>query len=90
MTQSIKQAADAALKGDAKTSNQYLQAAGLIGEMAVKDLINTGDFVPLKPATIANRFRDRRTQTRRQDEEHYLALVAGGMSPEGAPSFGAA
>jgi hypothetical protein len=80
----LEKAADAALRGDKKASDEYLNAAGLTGEIAARDAIQEGDFVPLSPYTIANRFLDRRTQTRRQDEEHYLALVAGGMSPEGA------
>jgi hypothetical protein len=80
----LKQAAEAALRGDTAQSNQYLQAAGLIGEIGAKDAIQDGDFVPLKPETIANRWRDRRTKSMRQDEIHYGELVAGGMSPEGA------
>jgi hypothetical protein len=80
----LRQAADAALTGDTKASNQYLQAAGIIGEMGAKDAISGGDFVPLKPETIANRHRQRRTASLRQDEIHYLALVDAGMTPEGA------
>lgn len=80
----LRKAAEAALWCDTSKANQHLQAAGIIGETGAKDEISKGNFVPLKPETIANRHRDRRTQSMRQDEEHYLALVAGGMSPEGA------
>ena len=80
----LQKAADAALSRDTEKATQHMERAGLIGEIGAKDAISNGAFVPLQPGTIEERYRDRRTQTRRQDEEHYLALVKDGMSPEGA------
>ena len=43
------------LSGDATAGEVALTKAGLIGETAVKDQITDGSFVPLAPATLANR-----------------------------------
>jgi hypothetical protein len=77
----LKKASQATLRGDSKTAEKHLTAAGLIGELSAKDAIENGNFVPLKPATVRNRHRSRQTQSMRQSELHYLDLVKSGMSP---------
>lgn len=80
----MREAAKATMSGQNEVATKFLTAAGMLAANSVKNEINTGDFLPLSPKTIANRFKARRTQTMRQSEIHYLALVAAGMPPEGA------
>lgn len=77
----LKKAAESVLSGDSKKTAALLNAAGTIAESSVKLEINTGNFVPLKPATIRARRYGRNTQSMRAAEKNYLALIAGGMSP---------
>lgn len=53
--QRLKKAADAALDGDSNKVDQQLHAAGLIGQNAVRNKINSGDFAPLSDATLEAR-----------------------------------
>lgn len=57
-----------ALKDDAKGCNEVLERTALKTADAVKNYMQTADFEPLKPATIANRNRSRLTQGKRQEE----------------------
>lgn len=59
----MKQAAAYALNGDLPGAERALHAAGLTASTAIKNAINTGDFEPLAPATIAGRLRRGRTGT---------------------------
>lgn len=80
----LKGAVTATLDGESGKAQQELVAAGLIAEAGAKDEIQTGDFVPLQPSTIRSRMRGRGTQSRRESEEQYLALIKGGASPADA------
>lgn len=77
----LKGAARAALDGNKGAVDRELAVAGLEAEMGAKHEIHTGDFVPLKPATIRNRRRGRGTKSRREAEEAYLEMVKNGVSP---------
>lgn len=74
----------AALDGKADVALNELRAAGIIGMTYVKRELRTGNFVPLKPATVANRFRSRDTLSRRTNEDRYLQLVGWGTGQPGA------
>src|ERR1700749_1538368 len=76
----------AALDGKPDKSDKELVAAGLIAEASAKREISTGNFIPLSPLTVANRYRQRGTQTRRANEEQYLRLIDQGVSPSAAQS----
>lgn len=80
----LRQAAQATLAGHADRTDQYLHQAGAIGVASVRNEITTGNFVPLKPRTIANRWRQRRTQSMRRSELGYLTLIDKGMDPAAA------
>jgi len=83
----LGQAGKAALVGDTAGVDRALHAAGLLASASVKRKITEGPFEPLAPATIAARFRQRGTKSRRKGEEFYRALVAGGMEAWAAQEF---
>ncbi|HEX4268880.1 MAG TPA: hypothetical protein VHY36_13410 [Steroidobacteraceae bacterium] len=85
-THQLELAAKAAFKGDATAMDMRLEMAGQIAATGAKREISYGDFIPLKPSTIRNRRRGRRTKSMRAAEQQYLTLVAGGMSEEDAQS----
>lgn len=76
----------AAIDGKSAVADKELVAAGLIAELSAKREINTGNFIPLKPETVAWRYLQRNTKTRRPNEERYLKLIDQGMSPADAQS----
>lgn len=80
----LRAACNAALDGDATQATQWLARAGIVAENYAKREISTGDFVPLKPATVAARRNSRDTQSRRKGESRYMELVDAGMSPASA------
>jgi hypothetical protein len=80
----LRGAYDAALDGEPAKAHQELTRAGIVAENSAKREITTGNFVPLSPATIAARRYSRDTQTQRESEERYLALVRGGATPAAA------
>lgn len=82
----LRGACAAALDGKPDTADKELVSAGLIAESSAKREITTGDFVPLKPETVAWRFLQRGTKTRRASEERYLDLIDQGVSPADAQS----
>lgn len=45
------------MNGDAQAAERDLHAVGLIAQNAIRNRIQTGPFVPLKPATLAARRR---------------------------------
>lgn len=77
-------AANATIDGDSKKAMQCLNQAGMLGQSGARDRINTGDFEPLAPSTIANRHRSRGTASMRDSEVQYLKMIGEGMSPEAA------
>lgn len=84
ITPRMKAAAKAAMDGDSSRVDQQLNAAGLLGRASAKKKIDSGEFEPLKPATVRNRRRARKTQSMRADEKKYLALIAAGETSEAA------
>lgn len=80
----MKGAVSATLDGNSGRAQQELVAAGLVAETGAKNEIETGDFEPLKPATIRARKYGRGTQSRRPSEEQYLNLVKSGVPPADA------
>lgn len=84
ITPRMKAAAKAAMDGDTNRVDQQLHAAGLLGQIGAQKKIDSGEFEPLKPATVRNRRRNRKTKSMRADEKKYLALIAAGETPEAA------
>lgn len=74
-------AARAAARGKLHEIDVHLNSAGMVAVSSIKQELRTGAFEPLKPATIANRYRQRMTQSRRASEVRYMKLVRGGMDP---------
>jgi hypothetical protein len=85
-TDRLKGAAQATLRGDTKKADQLLNDAGIIGMGGARSEIRYGDFEPLKPSTIRNRFRSRGAKSRRENEEVYLYLIRMGVHPAAAQS----
>lgn len=54
-TAKLRDAATAAFEGKPARADRNLHAAGLIGQRAVRNKIQTGPFVPLSPVTLAKR-----------------------------------
>lgn len=79
----LKAAANAALDGNAKKSDQHLNEAGIIAANEVRGMINSNLPPPLAPSTIANRHRQRGTKMR-ESEQVYMDLVAKGVDPGAA------
>lgn len=82
----LRGACAAALDGKPATADKELVAAGLIAEASAKREISTGNFVPLQPETVAQRYRSRDTKSQRASEIHYAQLIAGGATPAAAQS----
>lgn len=82
----FKTAAVAALTGDKGKMDAQLTQAGMAAVRRVREAIQYGNFVPLAPTTIANRWRKRQgvqgaAQSMRKGEKKYLSLIDQGMSP---------
>lgn len=71
----------AAFQGRAGSIEAGLSGVGMIAASSVKNRINSNTPPPLKSATVANRFRQRGTKTRRKAEDKYLDLVRSGIDP---------
>ena len=84
----LKAAARAALEGNDAKAKTELNRAGAIAVASVRNEIMFGDFVPLSPKTVANRWRHRPgaedVSSRRPGERQYLAMLAQGVPPEEA------
>lgn len=78
----FKRAAKEAISGSDKI-DVYLHQAGNVAVSAVKKTITSNIPPPLSPVTIANRYKRRKTKTRRPEEEQYLRAIALG-TPRGA------
>lgn len=75
----LKNAAAKALEGDKGAADRALEAAGLVAEASVKNMISSNVPPPLAPSTIRNRKYARGTKSRRATETAYLEKVKGGM-----------
>lgn len=83
----FKKAAQAALNGDAQKVEANLMAAGQKTAESAKDVIQSGDFAPLKPATIAARRNSRNTASQRDAEVLYAGLLAQGIESDDAQAL---
>lgn len=83
ITARFKSASLAAMDGRKDKAETELERAGMVARDSVKRFISDGDFEPLKPATVANRYRQRQTNGRRKAEKEYLELIASGAQAAG-------
>ena len=74
ITARFQKATIAALESRPSEVNRQMQSAGMEARDAVKNKIDSGDFAPLSPATIAARARGRQTKSQRQSEMMYAEL----------------
>ncbi len=65
---------------------QTLHAVGLVTQASIRKTIGQGIPPPLAPSTIAQRFRQRGTKSRRKAELKYMDLVASGVDEAQAQS----
>lgn len=70
----LKGAMDCALKGDEKKCCRTLERLAIRSASAVKSYMQTADFEPLKPRTIANRNRSRLTKGTRENEKEGVGI----------------
>lgn len=70
----LKGAMDCALKGDGKKCGQTLERLAIRSASAVKSYMQTADFEPLKPRTIASRNRSRLTKGTRENETEGVGI----------------
>lgn len=84
ITDQMKQAGKAALNFKPAGVQQALMKAGEKAVSSAKAVMTAGEgYEPLKPSTIANRYRQRGTISMRKGEKAYLALKEqGGMSEQ--------
>lgn len=80
----MKKAVNAALDNDQRRVDAALNSAGLAASSSVREAVEDGDFVPLSPSTIANRYRQRGTKGQREGEKAYQSLIDQGIKPEQA------
>lgn len=59
---------NAALNGDEKKCSEALERTAIQSASAVKEYMQTAEFAPLKPQTIAHRNRSRMTAGKRKNE----------------------
>ena len=68
IVKSLSEAMKLALKDDSKGCDEVLERTAIKTADAVKNYMQTADFTPLKPQTIANRNRSRMTKGKRDEE----------------------
>ncbi|TJZ75584.1 hypothetical protein [Chitiniphilus eburneus] len=83
ISRQLKRASQSALDGDKTKSEMALKTAGLLGERGARGKISSNIAPALKPSTIANRYRARKTAARRAGEEAYSSMVAAGAQAAG-------
>lgn len=77
----LRAGATEALDGKLDAADKALHSAGMVGVSKVRAKIGEGIPPPLKPETIANRFRQRGTKSLRKGEKKYLQMIDEGVSP---------
>lgn len=88
VVKTLRKAAEASLDGSMSGVERSLNKAGSDAANSVKNEIATADYTPLKPSTIANRYKSRQTKSLRDSEKKFLALTGGlGMTSEDAQLF---
>jgi hypothetical protein len=84
-TSQLKLAAIAASNGNQKKADAYLASAGQIAVNIVKRTFMAGEgWPPLKPETVARRYKERGDLKPRPGELQYLELIGQGASAEQA------
>lgn len=78
----LKRAANAAIDGQTQKIEPELEAAGMIAQASIKKTITDGEFAPLAPSTVANRFRSRQTASKRDAELEYAEMIRDGVPAE--------
>lgn len=78
---SLRVAAAAAADGNLAKLDAAFNAAGMVARDSIKKTITSNIPPPLAPSTVAGRYRQRGTKTRRKAEKDYLAQVAKGVPP---------
>ena len=76
----------AALNDDKRSCDKILERLGISTAEAVKEYLRTAEFTPLKPATIANRYRSRMTEGKRDNEKRLIRDESGKLVEN--PNFG--
>lgn len=76
----------AALNDDKRSCDKILDRLGVSTAEAVKEYLRTAEFTPLKPATIANRFRSRMAEGKRDNEKRLIRDKSGKLVEN--PNFG--
>jgi hypothetical protein len=82
----LRGAAAAVLDGKTTVAFRELNMAGILAAQSAQNMMATGNFVPLSPATIRARRYSRTTKSIRVSEKQYLALIKQGVSPATAQS----
>lgn len=77
----LQGAVKAGMHGHELEMMNELGRAGMEAEMSVKNELSTANYAPLKPSTIANRFRGRSTIGRRDNEDPKNELFGVGIRP---------
>lgn len=77
----FREAGKAAIQGRGNAVMAQLHAVGLENAAAIKKRIDSNTAPPLSPRTVAQRYRQRSTATRRSSEDRYLDMVRNGVSP---------
>ncbi|WP_186205916.1 hypothetical protein [Burkholderia gladioli] len=83
VTKQLERGVGAALDGKAEKVDQQLHAAGTLAVSSVRLTIRNNIPPPLAPSTVANRYRQRRTQGPRKAEKEYAALIDAGAQAAG-------
>lgn len=79
----VKAMKEGAVEGKTRTA---LTKAGFAAQTSIKAVITAGIPPELKPSTIANRYRQRKTKGQRKGEKHYKKLLGEGMAAKEAQS----
>lgn len=84
ITAFMRQGAHDVLDKGKDAGDTALNRAGLAAQNSIRRVIGEGIPPPLAPSTVANRFRQRKTKTRRKGEVEYLRLIGEGSTAEDA------
>jgi hypothetical protein len=83
----LRNAVKFALEANTSKAMMSMHACGTVASNSVRFTLRAGEgFAPLKPSTIANRFRQRGDKGRRKAEKAYLVALRNGWAPAMAQS----
>lgn len=72
ITEGLMRAGSLVCNGRGHEADRQMKILGLRVASGVKQYMSTADYPPLKPSTIANRWRQRGTQSKRLNEKRYI------------------